>query len=151
MRASAFLLIPLLALSLSACSDPQSAEEVAPPVQIAAPDTLAENENLVEVHLSEYQFDVARDSFVVGVPYTFHLMNHGTVAHEWAVVPHGSETEDVLFVEVEEDDLPPGASFRISFTFPEAGAYDFVCFMEEPVSHAASGMRFPVTVVETDS
>jgi uncharacterized cupredoxin-like copper-binding protein len=101
----------------------------------------------VRVELSSYAFETARDTFVAGRPYRFVLENEADIAHEWAVVPRGDTSEANLLTEVEEDDLPPGGRHAVTFTFPQPGAYDFACYMEEPGSHYAAGMVEPVTVV----
>ncbi|PSQ79402.1 MAG: hypothetical protein BRD37_00160 [Bacteroidetes bacterium QH_8_67_23] len=101
----------------------------------------------VQVTLSSYAFEAARDTFVAGRPYRFVLENEADIAHEWAVVPRGDTTEANVLTEVEKDELPAGGSHAVTFAFPEAGAYDFACYMTEPVSHYDAGMVAPVTVV----
>lgn len=100
----------------------------------------------VTVRLYDYGFEASQDTFTAGQPYRFVLTNEGTVAHEWAVVPRGAETEEVALTEVEEDELPPGAEHEVVFTFPEPGAYDFSCYLEAPVDHHDAGMVRAVTV-----
>jgi uncharacterized cupredoxin-like copper-binding protein len=99
----------------------------------------------VNVTLSEFQFASSGTTFKAGVPYRFVLRNTGSVAHEWAVVPRGATDETALLIEVEEDDLPAGATFVQTFTFPEPGDYDFACFM---AGHYESGMKLPITVTQ---
>jgi uncharacterized cupredoxin-like copper-binding protein len=108
----------------------------------AAADDAARAE--VAVELSEWSFESSRSTFTAGVPYRFQLRNTGAVEHEWAVVPAGAMDESRLLLEVEEDELQPGAAVSETLTFPEAGRYDFVCFLP---GHLEAGMRLPVTVV----
>lgn len=97
----------------------------------------------VTITMSEFHFSASQEVFEPGVAYRFILKNVGEMPHEWAVVPRGAEDESELLFEVEEDDLPPGATVTRDFTFPEAGEYDFACFMP---AHYEGGMVLPVTV-----
>lgn len=99
----------------------------------------------VTVTMSEFAFSASETEFVAGVPYRFVLRNEGSAPHEWAVVPRGDADESRLLVEVEEEDLPPGATVVHELTFPEAGEYDFACFM---AGHYEGGMVLPVRVRE---
>ena len=105
----------------------------------------AERPQDVAVTLSEFQFASSGSTFKVGVPYRFVLRNTGSVAHEWAVVPRGATDEAALLIEVEEEELPPGATVVQTFTFPEPGEYDFACYM---AGHYESGMKLPITVTQ---
>lgn len=110
--------------------------------RVATADDAARAE--VAVLLSEWAFESSRSTFTAGVPYRFELRNIGVVEHEWAVVPAGAKDESRLLLEVEEDDLQPGAAVAETLTFPEPGEYDFVCFLP---GHLEAGMRLPVRVV----
>jgi uncharacterized cupredoxin-like copper-binding protein len=99
----------------------------------------------VAVTLSEFAFAASSRTFKAGIPYRFVLRNTGTVAHEWAVVPRGATDEAGLLIEVEEEELPPGATVAQAFTFPAPGEYDFACFM---AGHYESGMKLPITVTQ---
>lgn len=97
----------------------------------------------VTITMSEFHFSSSKEVFQPGVTYRFILKNVGETPHEWAVVPRGAEDERDLLFEVEEEDLPSGALVTREFTFPEAGEYDFACFMP---GHYEGGMVLPVTV-----
>ena len=101
--------------------------------------------NDVSVTLSEFQFASSSTTFKAGTPYRFVLRNTGSIAHEWAVVPRGATDESGLLIEVEEEDLPAGATVVQTFTFPEPGNYDFACYM---AGHYESGMKLPITVTQ---
>lgn len=101
----------------------------------------------VTVRMSEMRFQTTDSVFVAGVPYRFVLRNDGQMAHEWAVVPRGDADESRMLFEVEEEELPPGATVVREFTFPEAGEYDFACFMP---GHYEGGMVLPVRVVAAE-
>lgn len=97
----------------------------------------------VRVTMGEMWFETTDSVFVAGVPYRFVLENQGQMSHEWAVVPRGDADESRLLFEVEEEDLPPGATVEREFTFPEAGDFDFACFLP---GHYQAGMVIPVRV-----
>lgn len=137
------LLALALLVALVACEEAPAVPEEAVPAEdetAVAPDT-------VRVGLVSYGFEVSRDTFRAGTPYVFEITNEADIAHEWAVVPRGA-AETAALIEVEEDELGPGATQTVTFAFPEAGAYDFACYMEAPADHYGAGMVVPVTVVE---
>jgi uncharacterized cupredoxin-like copper-binding protein len=104
------------------------------------------DEEQVHVRMGEYFFESSQREFVAGRAYRFVLVNEGAEPHEWAVVPHGDADESRVLTEVEEEDLPPGATVTHTFTFPEPGEYDFACFLP---GHYQNGMVLPVRVVES--
>lgn len=104
-----------------------------------------ESPSEVAVTMSEFAFASSSQTFQAGVPYRFVLRNTGSLPHEWAVVPSGARDESALLIEVEEEDLPPGATVVQTFTFPAPGNYDFSCFM---AGHYDSGMKLPITVTQ---
>jgi uncharacterized cupredoxin-like copper-binding protein len=93
--------------------------------------------------MGEMSFETTDSVFTAGVPYRMVLRNEGQMPHEWAVVPRGDAEESRLVFEVEEGDLAPGATVIREFTFPEAGEYDFACYMP---GHYEGGMVIPVRV-----
>lgn len=97
----------------------------------------------VVITMSEYEFISSDTIFTAGVPYRFVFRNEGQEAHEWAVVPRGAQGESGLVFEVEEDELPAGATVVREFTFPEPGEYDFACYLP---GHYEGGMVLPVRV-----
>lgn len=112
------------------------------------PDELVSEEpREVTIELSEYAFASSEQVFEAGVPYRFILRNIGREPHEWAIVPRGAEDESTVFFEVEEDDLPPGATVTVEYTFPEPGEYDFACYMP---GHHSGGMVLPIEVRPED-
>jgi uncharacterized cupredoxin-like copper-binding protein len=105
------------------------------------PSTPPDNE--VTIRLVEMRFEASQTTFKAGRGYWFTLRNDGTVAHEWAIVPHGDQDETRMLFEVADVFLPPGDEMTVRFTFPEPGSYDFACFLP---GHYQSGMKLPVTV-----
>jgi len=128
-RATSFL-AGLVALAAGACAAGPPAEDDAP--------------REVDVVMTDFHFALSDSVFVAGVEYRFILQNSGQEAHEWAVVPRGALDEADLLVEVEEEDLPPGATVAFEYTFPAPGEYDFACFM---AGHYEAGMVTPIRVV----
>lgn len=97
----------------------------------------------IDVAMTEYAFATPETVLTAGVPHRFTLRNDGREAHEWAVVPHGDRSEARLLTEVEEAELPPGATVVHEFTFPRVGRYDFACFLP---GHYEAGMVMPIVV-----
>jgi uncharacterized cupredoxin-like copper-binding protein len=97
----------------------------------------------VTVTMGEFWFESSDSIFTAGVPYRFVLQNVGQMPHEWAVVPRGDVDESRLLFEVEEEELPPGATVVREFTFPEAGEFDFACYLP---GHYEGGMVLPIRV-----
>lgn len=110
---------------------------------IGAGEPVSDAAREVTITMSEFDFTSSEQVFEKGVTYRFILKNVGETPHEWAVVPRGAEDERELLFEVEQEDLPSGATVIREFTFPEAGEYDFACFMR---GHYEGGMVLPVTV-----
>jgi len=138
----------LIAAGLAACSNGSQNSEAAADgnaSKASTPDSLAATAvREVEVVLSEFSFATSDTVFQAGVPYRFVFRNEGREPHEWAVVPRGDEDEGNLLFEVEEDELPSGATLVREFTFAEPGLYDFACYMP---GHYDGGMVLPVRVV----
>lgn len=124
-----FAIAALALLSLPACAERGEAETT--------------DAREVTVTMGEFSFETSDSVFEAGVPYRFVLKNEGRMPHEWAVVPRGDADESNLLFEVEEEDLPAGATVVREFTFPEAGEYDFSCYMP---GHYEGGMVLPVRV-----
>lgn len=123
-----------------ACAGEPAADDAAP-AESAASDAVRE----VVITMSEYEFESSDTIFTAGVPYRFVFRNEGREAHEWAVVPRGAKDESELLFEVEEDELPAGATVVREFTFPKPGEYDFACYLP---GHYEGGMVLPIRVVE---
>ena len=147
MRSVLLLLALVIAVTGCQASDTDSTDMASDSTDVqAATDTSTSVP--VAVELLSYGFETERDTFVVGQPYEFTLNNSTAVEHEWVLVPRGAETEDNMLIEVEGDDLPPDSEATITYTFEEAGEYDFACYLEEPADHYEQGMVHPVVAVE---
>jgi uncharacterized cupredoxin-like copper-binding protein len=106
----------------------------------------------VQVTLTEFSIDSSVTDFKVGTPYHFVVTNEGTVEHEFEIMPPTSpssdqeqENEDVL-VKIEEDDLQPGDTATVDYTFQQAyasGELEMACHLP---GHYEAGMHTPITV-----
>ncbi|HSM70136.1 MAG TPA: cupredoxin domain-containing protein [Anaerolineales bacterium] len=111
--------------------------------------------NEVTVTLTDFGFEASRYEFEAGQTYTFIITNEGAIPHEFVIAEpitedaHHEEGEmehEGLVVEVEEDELPQGATVRVEVTFPSPAPdepLEFACHIE---GHYEAGMKAPITV-----
>ena len=132
-----FLTVILIITALSACSPA--------------------NSNEVNLTLTDFGIEASRYEFEAGQTYTFIIKNEGAIPHEFVIAEPVAESTDGmheegemehegLVVEVEEDDLPQGATVRVEVTFPSPAhdePLEYACHIE---GHYEAGMRAPITV-----
>ena len=108
----------------------------------------------VDVTLTDFAIDSSVVTFEPGKTYRFNITNEGAVAHEFVIaepLAEGMEHSEMemmhegLVIEVEEDELPPGASVTADATFPDQvdEPLEMGCHIE---GHYEAGMRLPITV-----
>lgn len=108
----------------------------------------------VEVTLTDFGIESTVDTFEVGVPYHFIITNEGAVNHELMIMEpmmegmemDMEEMDAMALAYVEEDELPPGATQTLDYTFTAAapaGSLEFDCHIE---GHYEAGMKLPITV-----
>ena len=108
----------------------------------------------VDVTLTDFAIDSSLVSFEVGVPYHFIITNEGEDEHELMIMEpmmpgtemSMEEMDEMAFAVVEEDDLPPGATYTLDYTFTEpapAGSLEFSCHIQ---GHYEAGMLLPINV-----
>jgi uncharacterized cupredoxin-like copper-binding protein len=106
----------------------------------------------VRVTLSDFTVVPSQTDFVAGWTYRFVATNQGAVNHEFMITPPmmaGMSMEkmhEMALLEIEEDDLPPGATRTLEYTFPDpapAGKWEFACHVE---GHYAAGMHVPIVI-----
>ena len=108
----------------------------------------------VKVALRDFGIDSSLTTFEVGVPYHFIITNEGAINHELMIMEPMMAGMDMTMEEmdamalayVEEDELPPGATQTLDYTFTgpaPAGSLEFACHTE---GHYEAGMRLPITV-----
>ena len=126
-------------------------------ISACGPSTNPDGTINVNVSLTDFGIDSSVISFEAGQTYRFTITNDGAIPHEFVIAKpldehgddgHGDDSEMVhegLIVEVEEDELPPGATVVIDVTFPDHvdGEVEFACHTE---GHYEAGMRSPITV-----
>ena len=99
----------------------------------------------------EFYVRPQRTSFRVGEPYVFAVGNEGVEVHEFVVEPAGAGDKP-LEAEVngeeresEIEDIAPGQTAELEWTFTEPGRYQFACYIP---GHYEEGMVIEVEVVE---
>jgi uncharacterized cupredoxin-like copper-binding protein len=110
----------------------------------------------VDVTLTDFGIESSLTTFEAGKTYHFTITNKGAIQHEFVIAEplvggtvHGTDMEmmhEGLIVEVEEDELPPGAIVTVDATFPADlpdEGLEFACHTE---GHYEAGMKFPISV-----
>lgn len=120
--------------------------------QLANPATpqaspVAANGDEFTVNLELWEFGIAADRMTlqVGEEYTFAARNTGMMVHELVIEPAGTidaplEKDDM---ESEIEDIEPGSTAEMTWTFDEAGAYQYACHIP---GHYELGMVLEFTV-----
>jgi uncharacterized cupredoxin-like copper-binding protein len=106
----------------------------------------------VDVTLADNTIDASMTSFQVGVPYTFVITNTGQHAHNFNINPPvdvaGSleQALDSALLAVPQEQLAPGQTATVEFTFPATAAgqlLEFSCLIRK---HYEDGMRVDISV-----
>lgn len=110
----------------------------------------------VSVALGEFTIKSSVTEFQPGVQYRFTVTNEGQIPHEFMIMPvtmdgmgmsgMTMEEKDALaLMMIAEEELPPGATVKMDYTFtsvPE-GDIEFVCALP---GHFEAGMHTPVNI-----
>lgn len=106
----------------------------------------AERGEVVHVGLGEFFITTSMPTLDVGKAYTFMAMNSGQMVHELVIEPAGAEDEPLEADdrESEIEDIGPGTNAELTWTFEEAGMYQFACHIE---GHYEAGMVLEFEVV----
>ena len=123
-------------------------------ISACGPSTNPDGSVNVEVTLTDFGIDSSLVSFEVGVPYHFIITNEGQVNHELMIMEpmmpgmdmSMEEMDAMALAYVEEDELPPGATQTLDYTFTKpapAGTLELDCHIE---GHYEAGMLLPITV-----
>jgi uncharacterized cupredoxin-like copper-binding protein len=104
----------------------------------------------VKITLGEMYFKPDITTFKVGQKYRFLLVNEGKTTHEFTIAPpkKDGQTEkelDALSL-LDSDDLEPGKTTSVEFTFKDAasaGTLEFECSYP---GHYEGGMHTPIVV-----
>jgi len=122
------LLVAFAAVLLPACGEENTPDGASPNGAGAG------GGEVIEVSLSEFALTPASFSLEPG-PYTFHVVNDGSVVH-------ALEVEGPLG-EVETADLAPGESADLDVDLSEPGDYEMYCPVD---GHKDEGMEGTITV-----
>lgn len=136
---------PLDAASASPAASPAGAAD-------ASPMAMSDGEPVcVGVLEGEFYIEPERMTFRVGETYVFAVGNEGTVVHEFVLEPAGSteeaplEAEDGEAREAEIEEIEPGQTAELEWTFAEPGRYQFACHRED---HFQLGMVVEIEVTD---
>jgi uncharacterized cupredoxin-like copper-binding protein len=113
----------------------------------------------VEITLTEFGIDTPVTIFQAGQQYRFVITNAGALNHEFTIMPpmasppadmhmdgHSMEHMTGAIVHIGEDELTPGATVTLNFTFSEPtlmGDIEFACHLP---GHYEGGMVAPIRV-----
>ena len=106
----------------------------------------------VDITLADNTIDASQLEFQVGVPYTFVITNTGRHAHNFNINPPVSVVGsmeaalDSAMLVVSQEQLGPGASVTVDFTFPPDSTgqlLEFSCLIRR---HYDDGMKVDITV-----
>jgi uncharacterized cupredoxin-like copper-binding protein len=108
----------------------------------------------VNITLADNTINSSLATFQVGVPYTFVITNSGRHAHNFNINPPISVAgsleaalDNALLV-VKQQQLSPGGSVTVEYTFPESAAgqtLEFSCLIRR---HYEDQMFLPITVAQ---
>ena len=138
-----------------ATDDPSAqpaATEMAPTESATLETAPAGNGTQVEIILADNTIDASQTEFQVGVPYTFVITNTGRRAHNFNINPPVSVTGsldaalDSALLVVPQEQLNPGESATVEFTFPNSAAgqlLEFSCLIRK---HYDDGMKVDIIV-----
>jgi len=100
----------------------------------------------VTVTLMDGVVDASTTTLQVGQEYTFQISNTGSNAHEFYIEAAGANGEplEANGEEAEVEEIEPGATASLVWTFDEPGNYQFACHVP---GHYPSGMALNITVV----
>jgi len=133
------------------CPSPLATPTASPAASPAASSMATPATEPVCVGVVEGDFYVRpqRTTFRVGETYIFTVGNEGTVMHEFVIQPAGAD-DAPLKAEVngkeqesEIEDIAPGETDELEWTFTEPGRYQFACYVPD---HYEAGMVIEVEV-----
>ena len=104
----------------------------------------------VGVIVDDFYVRPERTTFQVGQPYVFAVGNEGEAVHEFVIEPAGAVDKPLEAEangeerESEIEDIAPGETAELEWTFTEPGRYQFACHVP---GHFEAGMVIDVDVV----
>lgn len=103
-------------------------------------------DNVIQITIGEFTIEADQLTLTAGQEYTFVVTNQGQLIHEVVIEPAKS-TDEPLEVgdrESEIEDIAPGTSPELTWTFEEPGMYQFACHIP---GHYEQGMVLEFEVV----
>ena len=161
-----FFIVMWVMFLVAACGSPApTTQEPAPPVATAQSETTevsaqpaateavpVSGSTRVDVTLADNTIETSLSSFQVGAPYTFVITNAGQHAHNFNINPPVSITGslqgsfDSALLVVPQEQLGPGQTATVEFTFPDSAAgqlLEFSCLIRR---HYDDGMKMDIIV-----
>jgi uncharacterized cupredoxin-like copper-binding protein len=152
---SIILLIIFLATACASPATQESGATEATPLQLATLETPPVGTGTpIDITLADNTIEASQLEFQVGVPYSFVITNTGSHAHNFNVNPPVSMVGsmeaalDSALLVVPQQELGPGASVTVDFTFPPDSAgqlLEFSCLIRR---HYDDGMKVDITVMQ---
>jgi uncharacterized cupredoxin-like copper-binding protein len=160
-RVTSLFIVALVMFLVAACASPTpvATQEPAQPTATEAPTQSEATESApvaggtqVDITLADNTIETNMTSFQVGVPYTFVITNTGRHAHNFNINPPVSvagsleQALDSALLAVPQEQLSPGQSMTVEFTFPDTAAgqlLEFSCLIRR---HYDDGMKVDITV-----
>jgi uncharacterized cupredoxin-like copper-binding protein len=160
-RVTSLFIVTSVMFLVAACASPTSVatQEPAQPAATEAPTRSEATESApvtggtqVDITLADNTIETKMTSFQVGVPYTFVITNAGRHAHNFNINPPVSvagsleQALDSALLAVPQEQLSPGQSMTVEFTFPDTAAgqlLEFSCLIRK---HYDDGMKVDITV-----
>jgi uncharacterized cupredoxin-like copper-binding protein len=160
-RVTSLFIVALVMFLVAACASPTpvATQEPAQPTATEAPTQSEATESVpvaggtqVDITLADNTIETNMTSFQVGVPYTFVITNAGRHAHNFNINPPVSvagsleQALDGALLAVPQEQLSPGQSMTVEFTFPDTAAgqlLEFSCLIRR---HYDDGMKVDITV-----
>jgi uncharacterized cupredoxin-like copper-binding protein len=104
----------------------------------------------IAVTLADFSVTPDGTALLAGKPYLFQVTNTGAVTHEFVLEQAGAVDDPLAKVadgakaEAEAEDIAPGETKTVLWTFPTPGAYQMACHVP---GHFEAGMTMGFTVV----
>jgi len=155
MKRTAFPLLIVVALMLTACASPAATQRPADgPSATAEPAPASGGGNEVIITLADNTIEASQTTFRAGVLYTFVITNGGTHKHSFDINPPISVAGNLdaalaqSLLNVTRDHLGPGQEYSVDFTFPASAVgqqLELSCLIQR---HYDDGMHVGITVTE---
>ena len=110
----------------------------------------------VLITLGDFTIEASMTRFEAGRTYEFVITNDGTLNHEFRIIPpaesgmamHSDEMHSEALLVVEQDQLPPGETVTVEYTFPASEAGEPLEFACHTPGHYEAGMKQSITLTQ---